>query len=68
MLKLTEIKTSNPVCPICGKAGVEEYDVCPVCEWQNDPIQFNWPTRAGGANRMSLNEARKAWAEGRKII
>ncbi|WP_090544638.1 CPCC family cysteine-rich protein [Paraburkholderia caballeronis] len=36
-----------------------EYEICPVCGWEDDPVQSDDPTFAGGANRSSLNEARK---------
>lgn len=47
------------VCPVCGKylfAEVGDYDICPVCNWENDPIQSDNPDFSGGANVMSLNE------------
>lgn len=46
---------------------VAEYEICDVCFWENDPVQSWNPDRGGGANIMSLNEARKAWKEGRKV-
>lgn len=51
-------------CPVCGHltlsepAGSGSYDICPVCFWEDDPVQFSRPDQAGGANRVSLNEAR----------
>ena len=54
-------------CPCCGKTMVEEYDICNVCSWENDPIQLDQPDFQGGANQMSLNEARQAYREGRKV-
>lgn len=66
MLKSKE--TDKNVCPICGQSQLAEFDICDVCEWENDLIQFDNPDFSGGANQMSVNEARKAWAEGRKII
>ena len=35
------------------------YDICPVCFWENDPIQNEDENFAGGANRVSLKEARE---------
>lgn len=65
------MKKSNEInkvlCPVCGKAHVDEYDICEVCNWENDPIQLEKPTLAGGANKMSLNQARKAYHAGRPI-
>ena len=49
------------------KTLVGEYDICGVCSWENDPIQLNNPDFQGGANQMSLNEAKRAYREGRKV-
>ena len=51
-------------CPCCGEGLVEEehlYDVCEICGWEDDPVQFDDPDYRGGANTMSLNEARAAF-------
>jgi hypothetical protein len=46
-------------CACCGYLTIdEEYDICPVCDWEADPVQERDPTRAGGANGISLIEAR----------
>jgi cold shock CspA family protein len=51
-------------CPVCG-AAVEgdagEYEICAMCSWEDDPIQLNDPSFAGGANQQSLDAARLAW-------
>ena len=52
-------------CPICNGYDFQEdndFDVCEVCGWENDGIQFDDPNYRGGANKCSLNEARAAWA------
>ncbi len=57
-------------CPVCGKYTFEawgDFDVCEVCNWENDPIQYYKPDYPGGANHMSLNEARQAYREGRQV-
>jgi hypothetical protein len=36
--------------------------VCPVCFWEDDALQFDDPTFAGGANEMSLISARDNFA------
>lgn len=51
-------------CPCCGYLTFEEmppgtFDICPVCRWEDDNVQFNEPDYAGGANKISLNEARR---------
>ena len=51
-------------CPCCGFYTLSEqppgtYAVCPVCFWEDDLVQFHDPTYDGGANPVSLVEARK---------
>lgn len=60
-------------CVCCGSKEVpsgEEglYYVCNKCGWENDPIQKDKPDYKGGANKMSLNEAKKAYKEGKKVF
>lgn len=54
-------------CPCCGKTYVEEYDICSVCNWENDPVQASRPDTCRGANKMTLSEARIAYKKGEKI-
>ncbi|MBC7906760.1 MAG: hydrolase [Rhodospirillaceae bacterium] len=55
-------------CPCCGyltfDSGPGCFDICYVCDWQDDSAQLKWPMRAGGANKMSLVDAQKAFADG----
>ena len=54
-------------CPVCGKHYFNEagaYEICPVCGWEDDPLQRKEPDFKGGANSMSLNEAYAAYREG----
>jgi hypothetical protein len=49
-------------CPCCGHKTLDEgppgtYDICPVCFWEDDPVQFDDPDYEGGANRPSLRQA-----------
>lgn len=49
-------------CPCCGYytlPGSGQYDICPVCFWEDDPFQEDDPDLEGGANEPSLNECRK---------
>ena len=66
-MKNNKIIDEHVWCPVCGKTEVEEYEFCNVCGWQHDPIQYIEPDLDGGANDMSLNQARKAYKEGKKI-
>lgn len=45
---------------------VSEYEICSVCNWENDPIQLTNPEFRGGANKESLLEARESYLMGRK--
>lgn len=50
-------------CPCCGyrTLSIEKrgsYEICPVCYWEDDKVQFADPEFKGGANRVSLTEAR----------
>ena len=60
-------ETNKTLCPVCGKSHVEEYDICEICNWENDPVQVRKPDFSGGANKMSLNQARKAYQAGQPI-
>jgi hypothetical protein len=51
----------NP-CPCCGLLtidGPRQWEICPVCGWEDDPIQFDDPSYSGGANSICLREARE---------
>ena len=50
-------------CPCCGCFTLPEpptgtYFICPVCFWEDDNVQFHDPDSEGGANAVSLNQAR----------
>lgn len=44
------------------QAPAGDYDICPVCIWEDDPFQLANPAEAGGANRFSLMQARTNFA------
>ncbi len=50
--------TSWLPCPACGFLVFAEtygtYDICQVCNWEDDPVQLGNPCRSGGANVESL--------------
>ncbi|RME76577.1 MAG: hypothetical protein D6784_05500 [Chloroflexi bacterium] len=53
-------------CPVCGYRTFEvlgDWDTCPVCGWNSDPVQEAMPDDPTGANGVSLNQARKNFAE-----
>ena len=51
-------------CPVCGQYQFivdDNFEVCPVCGWEDDGIQRENPDYAGGANEDSLNQYRQNW-------
>jgi Cysteine-rich CPCC len=53
-------------CPCCDFLTLTEapsgsYAICPVCRWEDDPVQFRDPDYTGGANRPSLRQARETF-------
>ena len=47
-------------CALCHKEFVleEDYGGCSICGWMHDPVQESDPDYHGGANNISLNEAK----------
>ncbi len=53
-------------CPCCSSHEISEvggYEICSICGWEDDPVQSRYPELAGGANKVSLNQARSIWLE-----
>ena len=54
-------------CPCCGYYTLEEppgnYEICPVCFWEDDPKAASAPNIAFGANHISLKVARMNFRE-----
>ncbi|MCH7725978.1 MAG: hydrolase [Planctomycetes bacterium] len=50
-------------CPACGFEVFDEpvgsYDICSICDWEDDEVQLRFPLLAGGANAQSLCEWQK---------
>ncbi|MDC9588254.1 CPCC family cysteine-rich protein [Xenorhabdus sp. XENO-10] len=62
-----ELKYPYPCCNNTPFEFIGEYNICPICKWEDDPIQAQDADCSGEANSMSLNEAKKAFKQGRKI-
>lgn len=63
MRESDSIKNSKKhLCPCCGyyefSEGAGDFDICPICFWEDDPVQNENPEYVGGANRLSLNECK----------
>ncbi|MBX7067453.1 MAG: hypothetical protein K1X28_09495 [Parachlamydiales bacterium] len=55
-------------CPCCSYLTLKEkppgtFEICPVCFWEDDNVQFDDPDYEGGANDESLNKARNNFRE-----
>ena len=55
-------------CPCCGHRTLADlcpgsYEICPVCFWEDDFAQFENPKLCGGANRVSLTQARENYVQ-----
>ena len=51
-------------CPCCWYKTLEEeppgtYEICNICFWEEDPVQFKEPDYEGGANEGSLRQAQE---------
>ena len=51
-------------CPCCGYKTLSKvpprcWAICPICYWEDDPVQFADPDYEGGANKVSLKQARE---------
>ena len=57
------------LCPCCEEGYVElghVLDICDVCGWMDDRVQYYHPHLTHGINKMSLYQARKAYKKGIK--
>jgi hypothetical protein len=51
-------------CPCCGyfslpDSGPGSYEICPLCYWEDDPVQLEHPDYEGGANPFSLRQSQQ---------
>ncbi|MGE6259758.1 CPCC family cysteine-rich protein [Heyndrickxia sporothermodurans] len=50
-------------CPCCGFKTLEEppgtFDICNICFWEDDDVQYHDPDYEGGANDVSLKQAQQ---------
>ena len=61
-----KVKTEYRACPCCGYKTLETvgiYEICPVCFWEDDPIQYDDPNHEGGANNVSLKQGQRNFIE-----
>ena len=59
-----EGKDKMSPCKCCGALEISEvdnYEICSICGWEDDPVQSADPEREGGANLQSLKMAKQVW-------
>ena len=70
--KPMEVLVSPRACPCCGYLTLSDWnagswEICPVCDWEDDEVQYRDPTYEGGANRESLEQARARYKQAPKF-
>lgn len=55
-------------CPCCGYKILDEkppgtYEICSICFWEDDYVQFKDPDYEGEANKVSLRQAQRNFRE-----
>lgn len=66
------MKRNKYYCPCCGyktlgKEPPGTYDICEICFWEDDDVQFYDPDYEGGANEPSLRQYQKGFIEERFV-
>lgn len=59
-------------CPCCGHKYIgEQYDDCPICDWEFDGIELSenevWDDDFAPPNPICLGKARELFAQGKNI-
>ena len=59
-----ELDEKNYPCPCCGFLTISNqppgtFEICPVCDWEDDDVQFYNIEFKGGANKECLEEAKE---------
>lgn len=55
-------------CPCCGYKTLDEeppgtYEICSICFWEDEGVQYSDPDYDGGANSPSLRQAQNNFLE-----
>lgn len=62
--EVARVTTMKYTCPCCGYKTLDEqppgtYEICYLCFWEDDPVQFENADYVGGANGISLREVQQ---------
>ena len=55
------MNSKDKICPVCEDYTFkfpDDYDICPICGWENDGLQREQKDYCGGANDLSVNESK----------
>ena len=66
MKMIDKINWGPHSCPVCGKYffnGTDTHDTCPVCDWEDNSFQREYPDEGGLDNLLCLNDAREQFKE-----
>lgn len=58
-----DAKHACPCCRYLTLPEINAWEICPICFWEDDPVQREDPQSSGGANTVSLNQAQKNFAD-----
>ena len=53
-------------CPCCDYFSLPvrgQYDICPICGWEDDGLDLDRPDEASGPNHATLREARAVFEQ-----
>lgn len=56
-------------CPCCGRHTINkpgDFEICPICGWEDDKTQSDDIDFDGGANELSLRQAREKYKATKK--
>ena len=59
------MESKDTICPVCEEYYFEfsyDHDICPICGWENDGVQRDKKDNWGGANHLSVNEAKVVYS------
>ena len=59
------MRSKYTICPVCEEFSFEipdDFDICHICGWENDGLQRDQKDYWGGANSLSVNEAKVVYS------
>lgn len=49
------------LCPICKQTMLQDFEICKICFWEFDSLQYKNYDMEGGANHLSVNHYKQWW-------